>query len=380
VSGNHSDNFDMWLVKLNAAGALVWQKCYGGRWNEEMSCVRATPDGGYILGGFAGSWDGDVTTNKGQSDYWLVKTDGLGNLQWQKTFGSFNFEFPGHLCVLPTGEILFTGATETGVDNGDVQGARGSADGWTIMVSASGNLVWQKVLGGTQWDYLSSVYLDTDGGLVLSGETTSVDGDGEGNPFPLALWVVKLAPPVPLPVQFVRFTGFEKGDGNLLQWTTARERDNSHFVVERSLDGVTFQSIATVQGKGSAGSQATYEYLDRQEVSHLPDAYYRLAQVDPGGTRTYSGVVRIQREHPAWALKGWQAANGSFVLMLTTEQEDVLQVTLYDAAGRQLRKQAFQAQRGTNRFTASIAELPAGVYFLEAKGRSKQKQTFKLLR
>src|SRR5690606_36553664 len=72
VSGNHGDD-DYWLVKLNEAGNLEWQKSLGGSGRDYSESVQQTLDGGYILCGYSSSNDGDVWGNHGGDDYWIVK-------------------------------------------------------------------------------------------------------------------------------------------------------------------------------------------------------------------------------------------------------------------------------------------------------------------
>src|SRR5260221_12426290 len=86
VSGNHGDA-DFWLVKLNdKTGALVWQNCYGGSFNEEAYGIGVAADGGYVLGGYAESKDGQVTcmTDRVHAA-WMVRTSATGTLLLQKT-------------------------------------------------------------------------------------------------------------------------------------------------------------------------------------------------------------------------------------------------------------------------------------------------------
>ena len=78
-------NADCWVVKLNATGTLQWQKSLGGSANEVARSVANTADGGYIIAGSTGSNDGDATGNHGGlNDYWVVKLNASGNIQWQK--------------------------------------------------------------------------------------------------------------------------------------------------------------------------------------------------------------------------------------------------------------------------------------------------------
>jgi hypothetical protein len=79
VGFNHG-TVDIWLCKINNAGAILWQKCIGGNNNEYVEDIKATANGGYILVGYATSTNsGDVGLNHGANDAWVVKLDGTGN-------------------------------------------------------------------------------------------------------------------------------------------------------------------------------------------------------------------------------------------------------------------------------------------------------------
>lgn len=86
VIGNHGQ-FDYWILKLNASGSIQWQKSLGGSLGDGANSIQQTQDGGYILAGYSSSSDGDVTGNHGSTDYWVVKLNSLGNIQWQKSLG-----------------------------------------------------------------------------------------------------------------------------------------------------------------------------------------------------------------------------------------------------------------------------------------------------
>src|SRR5665213_971020 len=87
VIGNHSNDYDAWIVKLSDSGAIQWAKCYGGTAGEVGNSIQQTNDGGYIVAGLTTSNDGDVNFNHGDNDYWIFKIDSIGHLQWQKSYG-----------------------------------------------------------------------------------------------------------------------------------------------------------------------------------------------------------------------------------------------------------------------------------------------------
>ena len=83
---------DYWLVKLDSLGNILWEKCFGGSGNDFGNGIILNQDGGYALAGSSNSGDGDVTGNHVDStgftnDYWVVKTDSTGNLEWEKSLG-----------------------------------------------------------------------------------------------------------------------------------------------------------------------------------------------------------------------------------------------------------------------------------------------------
>ncbi len=191
VSGGHG-NYDFWVVKIAGDGTLEWQKTFGGTNEDRAYSIKQTPDGGYIVGGITTSSDGDVTDPKGSFDVWIVKLASTGSLDWQKTLGGTGIDFCYDLITTEDGGYLFTGYSNS-VD-GDVEGGQGSEDYWVVKLNDTGALTWQKTLGGTKSDISYSVKQAKDLGYIIAGETSSIDGDVSnakgGNKSDY--WIVKL--------------------------------------------------------------------------------------------------------------------------------------------------------------------------------------------
>ena len=98
---------------------------------------------------------------------------------------------------------------------------------------------------------------------------------------------------VTLPIELVAFEGEVLKEGNLLQWTTASELNNDFFSLQRSTDGLHFETIHTVNGAGTTSETNTYQYADRDAPQGI--AYYRLQQTDFDGSSTTSKVIALQR-------------------------------------------------------------------------------------
>lgn len=246
ITGHHGDFYetDVWVVKLDASGNMQWQNSMGGTDDDYAEDVKQTPDGGYIVAGSAYSTDGDISNPWWSSyDFWIVKLDDLGNIQWEKTLGGEYWDQSFEIHLTADGGYIAGGATDysinRGVDiwvvkmdstgniqwennyggtesdwayslkpaldggyivvgktrstNGDVSGAHGAEDGWIVKLDNAGNLLWQKAIGGTNIEELQDVEVTSDGGYIVTGTTLSKDGDVSNNTFNGSnIWVVKL--------------------------------------------------------------------------------------------------------------------------------------------------------------------------------------------
>lgn len=190
VSGNHGGNGDYWIVKLKSTGEPDWQKCMGGSGQDIANDIKQTADGGYIVVGSTQSNDGDVTGYKGFRDCWVVKLDNSGNIEWEKTLGG-SLSDEGHSVQLTTdGGFIIAG--ETGSSDGDVTGNHGSGDLWVIKLTGTGEISWQKCLGGSDVDFGQAIQQTKEGGYIVAGYSASTDGDVSGNHGLGDIWVVKL--------------------------------------------------------------------------------------------------------------------------------------------------------------------------------------------
>jgi hypothetical protein len=189
VTGNHG-LLDYWLVKLNEAGNLVWQHSYGGNQNDVANSVQQTADSGFIISGFSESNDGDVPTNGGLRDYWIVKTDATGNLQWTSVLGGSGFDEGESVNQLSDGTFIVAGYTAS-VD-GDVTGNHGIYDYWLVKLDTIGNIIWKYCFGGTSVDQPFAVQPTSDKGFIVVGQASSTNGDVTGNHGNYDFWAVKL--------------------------------------------------------------------------------------------------------------------------------------------------------------------------------------------
>jgi hypothetical protein len=168
----------------------VWQKTLGGTATDSANSIQPTSDGGYIVAVDTESTNGDVTGNHGGKDAWVVKLSATGAIVWQKTLGGTDSDTAGSVQPTPDGGYILASLTQS--TNGDVTGNHGVDDAWVVKLDAMGIIVWQKALGGTESDAALNIQPTLDGGYILAGFTTSNDGDVTGNHGNGDGWVVKL--------------------------------------------------------------------------------------------------------------------------------------------------------------------------------------------
>ena len=186
AGGYGSLDYDYWVVKLDSAGNIQWQKDIGGTGSDYLTSVKQTPDGGYILGGFSGSGaSGNKTdASKGGNDYWVVKLDGTGNIKWQKDIGGDNDDgVTFYPCAVAIGLAADGGYIVGGTSNSDSSGDKTSNpvagyssfdfDYWILKLDSVGNIQWQKTIGGISPDALYSLAQTNDGGYIAGGSSYS---------------------------------------------------------------------------------------------------------------------------------------------------------------------------------------------------------------
>ncbi|MBW8048923.1 MAG: T9SS type A sorting domain-containing protein [Cytophagales bacterium] len=194
---NSTDSFsqggwDYWIVKLDSMGTVEWQKNYGGTGTDKAFSVVQTNDGNYMVAGYSSSTDGDVTGNIGGStDFWIIKIDTIGNMIWDKSYGGTSSDIA--YSIEPTNDYGYIIGGYSYSNDVDVDTNKGGRDYWILKIDSAGNIDWQKALGGAWWDICSKVIQTSDGGYIAAGFSASDDGDATvwlGGSYDY--WIVKL--------------------------------------------------------------------------------------------------------------------------------------------------------------------------------------------
>jgi hypothetical protein len=182
VSGTNYD-YDAWILKIDAGGNKQWSKVYGGTDADYGISIAKAADGGYVMAGYTLSVKGDFSANQGTADIWVLKTDGNGEKQWSKLFGGSGYDVTQSVTPAPDGGYLLSGYTWG--NNGDFTGNHGQSDGWVMKIDDTGNKQWSKLLGGSGLDAASSIIYNGAGGFIMTGTTVGYNNSSDA-------WLMKL--------------------------------------------------------------------------------------------------------------------------------------------------------------------------------------------
>ena len=170
---NNKGSYDFWVIKITDKGDLVWQNSFGGTGIDKAWDIAKTNDNGYVITGNTFSTDTDVTKNNGASDVWLVKINDSGKMLWEKTYGGLEFDAARSVNLTKEEGFIIAGNSKS--NNADVDENFGENDLWLMKIDKEGSLVWQKSFGGTDLDYAFDAIENNDKSIVLVGETASTD-------------------------------------------------------------------------------------------------------------------------------------------------------------------------------------------------------------
>jgi hypothetical protein len=389
VSGNHG-NYDAWVVKLDSIGAIQWQKCFGGTGWEEAKSIKQTKDGGYVFTGFATSADGDVTQNQGSFDLWVVKLDSAGNIEWQKPYGGSGEDMGNSISQTLDDGYILSGQSES--INGNVTGNHGSLDYWVLKLNYEGKIEWQKSYGGPSIDRAVDIHQTIDDGYIVLGQSYSMSGDVSGNHGLNDFWVVKLTPAGGLVWQHsiggsnedYATSIYQTNDGAYV--ITGQTQSNNGDVFgndggadlwvvkigelgelkwERTYGGSMAEWGSSIQQTNDGGfiiaGQAKSNNGDVLEAFGKDD--YWVIKLSPESSPLTSPISTPLTIYP-------NPTQNTITLKLPTQEPDIF-ISITDLLGRELRNQTVAtSQDGTAKM--DLGTLPKGLYMVAATTTSGQ--------
>jgi len=349
--------YDFWIVKTDALGTKQWDKDFGGTSDDALYSLEQTDDGGYILGGY--SWSGisgDKTQDTwGDTDYWIIKIDSLGNKQWDKDFGGKKFEYLYSIHQTTDGGYILGGCSNTGIHGDKTEPSWGSYDFWIIKIDSLGNKQWDKDFGGTAMeggtaidDDFGSISQTTDGGYLVAGPSFSgISGNKTENNLGIKQsWIIK-----------TDSFGNMQWDKTLL--TTGQDEIGYAFQTQ---DGCFAMANYTNGGVGGDKTQPSWGFVD----------YWIIKFCDSTLT---TGVSNFQPPPSAFQVSPNPATDKIYISFPATVSENIT-VKIYSITGEVIFESPLT--KGATEMEVPVGDLGAGIYFLSLQ-TEKQVLTKKVI-
>lgn len=339
-SENSKGNLDYWIVKLDSDGKKEWDKTLGGRYYDELKSIEQTHDEGFILGGYSNSpVSGDKTeANIGQGDYWIVKLNKDGVLQWQRTLGGDKDDNLFALTQTNDKGFIVGGSSNSSATDAKSETSKNGSDFWVVKLDEIGNVQWQETYDYGKHDMLSSIVENTDGTFLIGGYAQSeLKSNAKGKTLGLK-------------------TGKKEKEGI-----------NDYIALKIKADG---EEIWT-QTVGSNGDEVLKKLFETR------DGGYILAGTSNGSISRDKNSVRGGQDFWIVKLKDKEKKDKekqkveaipnpalSYTNAIIGYEYKDGTVTLYDINGRSLQTVKVEGERTV---PINLSGLPQGVYLIEVK-------------
>jgi len=375
VAGFHGGDGDMYVVKLDSTGNIQWSRCYGGSKTERLNNVIPVSTGGYLVVGYTQSNDGDALSNTDTTfgNMWLVRIDDLGNILWEKTYGGSHLESIEDILEMADGS--FTGIGYCRSVDGDIKNhfpGTGDTeiydDCWLFSIDASGNLLWQGCYGGNLHDLPNDIDITPDGYWLITGESASTTGQIKGNHGDDDYWVMKTTALIcAKPVNLI--TSSIISNSATLSWDPVPgARTYSLHFRKTGASWSTYQTTALSWQANNLLPLTSYEW----QVKALCDSSLNQ-QSDWAKKKSFTTSAKTWNQNYEEELQVVPFPNpfsSSINLKPLYSDEGLAEVTLFSISGTVILK----AQWNENEWLKMNTEfIPPGIYFLVVKSGAETK-------
>lgn len=363
-------NVDMHLFKINENGEPDWEKFYGTEYQDlGLNAIR-TRDGGFgLIGNSNSQLDG--------GDFFIVKTDAQGNMQWQKMFGPKYVDYGFSLVENNSGEFVLAGTENGFYLPTQTDFVTHDSDALLIKIDKEGNELWYKKFGGTSHDWAKDIIIAPEDGYFVCGSTQSFGAgsfdvllmklDENGN----EIWKRTFGGP--------EFEYGEKltlgADGNLYIAATSASFSNDHkpdhYIIKTDLDGNTIWTkvLGTDDSDYTSALLATPDsgivftgWTKNGSIGKADIVFYKISK--DGDTEVISGIEPFDSTTSVVLYPN--PAGESFNVDVISPSKDDFTFTMYDLNGHKL----IQKTVPPNHKTEVVHGLTNGVYFYRISGKS----------
>jgi endoglucanase len=259
---------------------------------------------------------------------------------WDNVFTSANGPAPGYLIGGPNKDFSIPAMTPPGG-----QPPQKSYREW--------NTGWDGTTNENSWEI-------TEAGIYTQGAYISLLVRVIANHFSVAL-----------PHHLLGITATRDNRGARIDWDVNTPEEIRHFDVQRSADGISFQTVAQVVADAA---NRHYSFIDNASITNSPVIYYRIRETDRQGREYYSSIVRLSSIEKEDINVYPNPAGNSITIAGTAANDDKLSVFLYDMEGRLVKKEQWQQARGAYSKAITVDNLAGGMYWLQVSGNGYNKK------
>ncbi len=267
-----ADSFDVWLIKTDENGDTLWTKTYGGNDDDYGYDLKQTDDDGYILAGSTSSF------GSGGFDFYVIRTDSLGDTLWTRTFGGVNDDYGRAVDIVKDGGFVIAGEKDA---------IPQKPDAMIVRVDQSGQMLWEKLYGTTLEDGVYSIIQTNDGGYVLAGYLyLGIGGNVYG-------WLLKL--------DVVGDSVWSQLFGSNLQdlFYSVNQTYDGGYIVTGKIRLAEYTDIWLVKTDSLGNEQWSKNY----DYDHDIDVGYSVQQIQDGGYIVAGGASPPDIENRGWIIR-----------------------------------------------------------------------------
>lgn len=381
ISGDKAENslgyIDYWVIKLDTAGNIQWQNTIGGGISDQLYTICQTTDEGYIMGGHSYSnISGDKTENRmGGDDYWVVKINSLGNIQWQNTIGGNNGDYLRSIEQTIDGGFILGGYSDSNISGDKTENKLGYQDYWIVKLDASGNIKWQNTIGGNDTDVLNSIKQTTNGGFIVGGYSEStISGDKTEDTF--GYWVIKLGANVcPVPSTGFQTTNITSSSAKV-KWTIRNCAIS--YTVQYRINGTTSWTTKTVSTntglKNLTGLLASTTYQWRVKSKCDVNSYSTYSPTQIFTTTAMRLSDNIEETLSDFKITP-NPTSGNFIFEFNSgANQNNGAIEIFNSLGQSIFLNSLSISEGENQKEIDLSKFPSGIYFLNLK---TEKETYR---
>lgn len=177
-----------------------------------------------------------------------------------------------------------------------------------------------------------------------------------------------------LPVEFKDFEAELLNDKTELHWSTASERNNSFFTIERSANGIDFTELKKVNTVGNSNGMTDYHETDENPLTGI--SYYRIRQTDGDGRSTFTNIVAVSKEIELLEMTASPVPATDYLkIAYNSSNENTFRLNVYNLSGQLIHDEVIESKKGYNQTFIDVAQYEKGIYYLNIAGNGVTQKT-----